>query len=177
MSSWPKLAHFALLLHSATILLIGLMAGFFGTYSANVNFATLEFDGPTYALVQSAFNRNVRHPLFFVCFAGPTFVGFLSLVLSWGARGSSWWRWQAAVVVLYTLGIIFFTREVNLPLNALTESWTPATLPADWQTTRDAWNLANLWRACLSATLFAIALQTLVARLPYENVAVSVKNY
>lgn len=47
------------------------MAGFFATYSANVNLATLELNGPTYAQVQSAFNRNVRHAGFFACFFGP----------------------------------------------------------------------------------------------------------
>ena len=54
-----------------TVLLLGLMAGFFATYSANVNLATLELNGPTYAQVQSAFNRYVRHAGFFACFFGP----------------------------------------------------------------------------------------------------------
>lgn len=165
MSSRFKFSKIALLSHSATILLLGLMAGFFATYSANVNLATLEFDGQTYALAQSAFNRNVRHPLFFVCFFGPTFLGFASLMLSWRRCGQAWWRWLAVVVGLYTLGIVLFTREVNLPLNALTESWTSTALPTNWQETRDAWNLANLWRACLSVALFVIGLQTFVARL------------
>ena len=58
-----------------TVLLLGLMAGFFATYSANVNLATLELNGPTYAQVQSAFNRNVRHAGFFACFFGPPTAG------------------------------------------------------------------------------------------------------
>ena len=65
------------------VLLLGLMAGFFATYSANVNLATLELDGPTYAQVQSAFNRNVRHAGFFVCFFGPVPLGLLSLALAY----------------------------------------------------------------------------------------------
>ncbi len=37
------------------------MAGFFWTYSDNVNLAMLQVDGATYATVQSLFNMNVRH--------------------------------------------------------------------------------------------------------------------
>ena len=124
------------------VLSLGLMAGFFGTYSANVNLATLALDGPTYALVQSAFNRNVRHALFFAVFFGPPLWCALALVTAWQPR-RGWWRLTVLVGAGYALGIVFFTRQVNLPLNHLTESWTPATLPADWTATRDAWNRAN----------------------------------
>jgi hypothetical protein len=53
---------------------------------------------------------------------------------------------------------------VNLPLNRLTESWTATTLPADWADTREAWNLANAWRAGWSALLFALGLAALCWR-------------
>lgn len=148
-----------------TVLLLGLMAGFFATYSANVNFATLELDGPTYAQVQSAFNRNVRHAGFFVCFFGPMPLGLIALASAWTERRAAWWRLLALTVLAYALGIVLFTREVNLPLNHLTESWTPATLPPDWAGVREAWNLANLWRSGLNGALFAASLIALVLRL------------
>lgn len=148
-----------------TVLLLGLMAGFFATYSANVNLATLELDGPTYAQVQSAFNRNVRHAGFFVCFFGPLPLGLLALAAAWTERRNAWWRLLALTVLAYGLGIVLFTREVNLPLNHLTESWTPATLPPDWASVREAWNRANLWRSGLNLALFAASLITLVLRL------------
>lgn len=142
---------------------LGIMAGFFGTYSGNVNLATLELDGPTYALVQSAFNRHVRHALFFAFFFGPPLLCLLALADAWRER-PGWW-WLVALVGLgYALGIVVFTREVNLPLNHRTESWTPATLPADWASKRDAWNLANAWRAGWSALLFALGLVALAWR-------------
>lgn len=150
---------------SLTVLLLGLMAGFFATYSANVNLATLELDGPTYALVQSAFNRNVRHAGFFACFFGPVPLGLIALASGWSHRRAAWWRLLALTVVAYALGIVLFTRQVNLPLNYLTESWTPATLPPDWASVREAWNRANLWRSGLSLTLFAAGLAALVLRL------------
>lgn len=142
---------------------LGIMAGFFGTYSANVNLATRELNGPTYALVQSAFNRHVRHLLFFVFFFGPPLLCALALAAAWRER-SGWWWLLGLVGLGYALGIVVFTREVNLPLNGLTESWTAATLPANWADTRDAWNQANAWRAGWSALLFAGGLLALVWR-------------
>ncbi|GAA6142411.1 DUF1772 domain-containing protein [Hydrogenophaga sp. 5NK40-0174] len=151
--------------HALLILWLGIMAGFFGTYSANINLATLTLDGPTYALIQSEFNRNVRHFVFFIFFFGVLPIGLTALAMGWRDRSTAWWRVTALIVLAYALGIVAFTRAVNLPLNYLTESWTPATLPADWAATRDAWNQANLWRACLNLALFALSLWALISRL------------
>lgn len=148
-----------------TVLLLGLMAGFFSTYSANVNLATLELDGPAYAQMQSAFNRHVRHNGFFACFFGPVPLGLLALASAWTEKQTAWWRLLASITLAYALGIVVFTQQVNLPLNHLTESWTPATLPPDWAAVRDAWNRANLWRSGLTLTLFAASLAALVLRL------------
>lgn len=155
----------SLITQCLTILLLGLMAGFFCTYSANVNFATLELGGPAYAHMQAALNRNVRHAGFFICFFGPIPLGLLALATAWPQRQTNWWRLLAASVTAYALGIVLFTRQVNLPLNFLTESWTPTTIPPDWSQVRDAWNRANAWRSGLSLTLFACGLAALVLRL------------
>jgi uncharacterized membrane protein len=159
------LALHSLLPHTLAVLWLGLMAGFFGTYSANVNLAMLQMDGATYATVQSAFNRNVRHALFFVLFFGPPLWCALTLVTAWRQHRSLWWRMLALVGVAYLRGIVFFTQQVNLPLNYTTEAWNPQDLPADWAQVRDQWNAANLWRALLSLGCFATALGTLVGRL------------
>ena len=161
----PPPALLVLIPHALAVLWLGLMAGFFGTYSANVNLAMLQMDGATYATVQSAFNRNVRHALFFALFFGPPLWCALALATAWREHCALWWRLLAVVGVAYLLGIVFFTQQVNLPLNHLTESWTPATLPADWAGVRDAWNRANLWRSGLSLALFAASLLTLALRL------------
>jgi uncharacterized membrane protein len=139
---------------------LGIMAGFFATYTGNVNLATRELDGSTYALVQSAFNRNVRHAGFFAFFFGPPLLCLLALAHGWRERPGWWWL-TALLGLGYALGIVIFTRQVNLPLNHLTESWTPATLPVDWAATRDAWNRANAWRAGWSTVLFALSLGAL----------------
>ena len=143
---------------------LGLMAGFFWTYSYNVNLAMLQVDGATYATVQSLFNVNVRHAAFFMLFFGGGLFPLLALVINqrhW--RTSAFWLLVAATVI-YVLGIIVFTRQVNLPLNALTEAWNPKQLPADWSQVRDRWNEANMIRAWLACTAFALALAALVVR-------------
>jgi uncharacterized membrane protein len=147
---------------------LGIMAGFFGTYSGNVNLAMLELDGPTYALVQSAMNRHVRHALFFSFFFGPPVFCALALTAAWRQRPGWWWL-LGLVGLGYALGIVLFTRQVNLPLNHLTESWTAATLPPDWADTRAAWNQANAWRAAWSALLFALGLAALAWRAASER--------
>lgn len=160
----PWLARVSIGSQWLSVLTLGLMAGFFATYSVNVNLATQELDGPTYALVQSAFNRHVRHALFFAVFFGPVPLSLLALIAGWAPQ-QRWWRLTTLVLLAYALGIVVFTREVNLPLNHLTESWSAATLPADWHHTRDAWNRANAWRSGLGLGLFVAALLALSWRL------------
>lgn len=168
--AWPQhsggmkpLQPASILVQVLAIFWLGIMAGFFATYSANVSLATQGLDGSLYAVVQSALNRNVRHALFFVFFFAPPALCLLALVLGW--RGRQRWGWfMLAAGLLYLLGIVFFTREVNLPLNAYTESWNPAALPADWSQTRDRWKLANDWRTAASAFAFLGGLVSLALR-------------
>ena len=118
----PTPAPLAVIPHTLAVLWLGLMAGFFGTYSANVNLAMLQMDGATYATVQSAFNRNVRHALFFAMFFGPPLWCALTLATAWRDHRALWWRLLALVGVAYLLGIIAFTHQVNLPLNYMNGS-------------------------------------------------------
>ncbi len=153
-----------LTLHALATLWLGMMAGFFWAYSANVNLAMLQMDGVIYATVQSALNRNVRHWLFFAFFFGPPLWCVLALLAAWPARRQGWWRALALAGALYLIGIVFFTQQINLPLNRITEAWDPLALPADWRQVRDRWNTANLWRTLVSAVAFIVAVLTLALR-------------
>ncbi|MBA3595745.1 MAG: DUF1772 domain-containing protein [Polaromonas sp.] len=154
----------SLFFHVLAVVWLGMMAGFFCAYSFNVNFATLQMDGATYAVVQSMLNRNVRHSLFFVFFFLAPLWCVLAVTLDWQRR--VWCLLLVAAALLYVGGIIFLTREVNLPLNAYTESWNPGALPSDWEHTRGAWNQANMWRSAASATAFVLSVLALVLRAP-----------
>ena len=154
----------SLLLHALAVAALGIMAGFFWTYAINVSPALLTVDGAVYAQVQSAFNRHVRHALFFCFFFGPPVVAALALVAGWRQWRRAWFAGLGVAALLYLLGIVFFTAQVNLPLNHYTESWGPQALPPDWAQTRERWNAANLWRSWASAAAFLLALGALAGR-------------
>ncbi len=145
-------------------LIFGIMAGFFWTYTFNVNLAMLEVDGATYATVQSLFNENVRHLMFFAFFFGGGAFSVLALLGNWRRwKTASFWL-LAAACVIYVLGVIVFTAQVNLPLNAYTESWDPQSLPDDWASVRAQWNSANAVRVVTSGLAFVLGLLSLTIR-------------
>src|SRR5687767_12648246 len=99
---------------------LGLMAGFFWTYTFNVNPALLQVDGPTYATVQSLLNRNVRHVPFFVLFFGGGVVPIVAVLFNYKHRKELAFWLLVAAGLIYIVGVIVLTREVNLPINAYT---------------------------------------------------------
>lgn len=146
------------------ILIFGIMAGFFWTYTFNINLATAQLDGASYARIQSLFNVNVRHAMFFSFFFGSAIMAVLALGLNYRHyRSPSFWL-LASATVLYIFGIILFTKFVNLPLNYYTESWNPELLPSDWEATRQSWNQANAGRVFISALVFILSLAALLLR-------------
>ncbi len=145
-------------------LVFGIMAGFFWTYTFNVNLAMLEVDGPTYATVQSLFNENVRHLMFFSFFFGGGALSALALLGNLRRWKTVTFWLLAAACVIYILGVIVFTAQVNLPLNAYTESWDPQNLPADWASVRAQWNSANAIRVVTSGLAFVLGLLALTLR-------------
>ena len=149
---------------AASIAVFGLMAGFFWTYSFNVNIALLKLDGPTYAVVQSLLNQNVRHIWFFALFFGGGAVSVVALLANHRHRKTGSFKLLAIAAVVYIAGIILFTREVNLPLNAITEAWRPTAMPSDWAAIRDQWNQANALRVGSAVAAFVLSLAALVLR-------------
>lgn len=142
----------------------GVMTGFFWTYSFNVNYAMLQVDGSTYALMQSLFNQNVRHLMFFVFFFGAGVLAIIAVFFNLKLRRSlSFWLLIGAAVI-YILGVIVYTQQVNLPLNYYTESWDVENLPNDWEVTRANWNSANLFRVLTSGVSFILYVMVLLVR-------------
>ncbi len=145
-------------------LITGVMAGFFYTYTFKVNLALLEVDGPTYAMVQSLLNENVRHVAFFVFFFGGGVVPVIAVAVNAAHyEHISFWLIVGAAA-LYIFDIIAFTASVNLPLNAYTEAWDPNALPSDWAQTRTDWNQANSLRVGASGLAFLLYVSAFVVR-------------
>ncbi len=149
---------------AAAAFVFGIMAGFFWTYTFNVNLAMLAVDGATYATVQSLFNQNVRHFIFFLFFFGGALFSLLALIINWRHwRTPAFWMLACAALV-YIGGVIVFTAVVNLPLNEYTESWDPQNLPADWAEVRTQWNRANAVRVGTAGLAFVLTLAALTVR-------------
>ncbi|WLQ16703.1 DUF1772 domain-containing protein [Hahella aquimaris] len=145
-------------------LVFGVMAGFFWTYTFNVNLAMMQVDGETYARMQSLFNQNVRHPMFFAFFFGGGLFSIIALLANLRQRKTlSFWFIMLAAAT-YIGGVIIFTKQVNLPLNYYTESWVPTRLPDDWMETRNSWNDANAIRVATSFLPFLFCISALVMR-------------
>ncbi|WLR42334.1 DUF1772 domain-containing protein [Bacillus carboniphilus] len=146
------------------LFITGIMAGFFYTYTFNVNLAMLQVDGETYATVQSLFNENVRHVMFFIFFFGGGAISVITVIANIRHyKTISFWLMVTAGLI-YMLGIIVFTANVNLPLNYETESWNPQSLPSDWQQIRNDWNQANAFRVIFSTLSFILYIIVLVIR-------------
>ena len=143
---------------------VGIMAGFFWTYSFNVNLALLDVNGEIYATVQSLLNQNVRHFSFFMFFFGSGFFILLACVLNFRrTKEIEFWLLLLAALI-YIFGVIVYTAQVNLPLNYDTESWDPLKLPDYWAQTRDAWNSANALRVATSIVSFLLCICCLSIR-------------
>ncbi|MBI3899669.1 MAG: DUF1772 domain-containing protein [Gammaproteobacteria bacterium] len=146
-------------------IMLGVMAGFFWTYTFSVNPAMREVDGQTYAIVQSLFNRHVRNNgMFLLFFFGGGVAPLVALLINYRhVRTVAFWL-VALAAVIYIAGVIVFTIKVNIPLNYYVESWHPSSVPNDWAATRDAWNRANGVRVVTSLTAFLLSLAALVVR-------------
>jgi len=66
-----------------------------------------------------------------------------------------------AAVLLAISGVV--TRFGNQPINELVMSWTPDTLPANWEAIRDSWRSFHLVRVITSVAALATLSAALVA--------------
>ncbi len=145
-------------------IVFGIMAGFFWTYTFNVNLAMLNVNGETYATVQSLFNQNVRHANFFALYFGGVLLPIIALAINWRHwRTLSFWMIVAAWAI-YLFGVFIYTNNVNLPLNEITEAWDPQNVPAGWESIRDQWNAANAFRTGMAAGSFGLGIVALMIR-------------
>jgi uncharacterized membrane protein len=138
-------------------LLLGLMAGFFFAFAADVAPAMRQLDAQGYIATQQAINHAVRNALFGGVYFGSALLPWLAAAAWWAAgnraRALAW----AGLALVYTAGVFVLTRQVNVPINDAVALWNPLAPPADWAAARDAWNGANLVRSAVAAACFAAA--------------------
>ncbi len=84
----------------------------------------------------------------------------VTLALLWSGRGAAFW-WTAAGFLLMVAALVI-TLAVEVPIDNRIETWTAATLPADWRSIQSRWELWHTIRtfgsiaAVVAATISAV---------------------
>lgn len=142
--------------HAVALMLTGLFAGFFGTYSFSVVRGFAQLDDITYVESFQAINATIRNLEFAVVFFGALPAIVLALIANRsGARSKQLFRGAALVFVVATVVITFVG---NVPLNrdlAEVTSVTPTSAASAREAFESTWNQLNLARTATSALAFA----------------------
>jgi Domain of unknown function (DUF1772) len=92
-------------------------------------------------------------------------VGLLAtLVVAYFVRARRTVLLLTLVCAVCLAGMLVVFAVGNNPLNQQIMGWTAETLPANWQQTRDAWDMAHT----ISTALAAVGLASLIASLLYD---------
>jgi len=148
----------------ATVLTMGLAAGFFSTYQWSVVRGLARVDDATYIRAFQAINDTVRTPWFAVVFFGAALFATATTALGLIARVRPLASWLgAAATAVYVAGVLVITFVGNMPRN---DDLALVTDPAEFAGAREAfesgWNDLNLVRATTATAAFAVALAALV---------------
>ena len=150
----------------ASVVLVGLAAGFFFTYQVSIVPALAEVDDETYVATFQSINDTIRNAPFGIVFFGS--IPVLCAAVALHARGDR--RTRAGVIVALVLyaAVFAITAVGNVPLNEqLGDVVDPdraaaAAARADFES---SWNQLNLIRAVLSGSaLLALAVGVVARR-------------
>jgi uncharacterized membrane protein len=142
------------------LLLFSLVAGvFWGTwFSLSRSIATIT--PATFLEIGRTMIRNLGGPMSVLMPAAVLSAAVLVVLLFRRRKRRSGILATAALILLVTAMVI--TLVVNVPIDRQIQSWTTATLPADWTTTRDRWEfyhgIRTLISLCALSCLFASTL-------------------
>ncbi len=153
------------LLQFVSLLLLGLLAGFFYAYSSSVMWG-LDGAAPTAAIeAMQGINRAVRNPLFAVSFFGAPVAVTVTAAFLWRRDGAGAGL-AAALALAFCLASVGVTAVVNVPMNEALAGVDPATADAAavWGDYTERWTLWN--HARMAAALAAFAVMALLALRP-----------
>lgn len=121
------------------LVLTGLSAGLFATFSYVVMPGLRRVDDGAFVASMRAINVAILNPVFAVVFGGAAVALAAALVTSWDAHARPW---LIAALVLYVVGAFVVTGAVNIPLNDALEagSSAPSQLREAFERRWVAWN-------------------------------------
>ncbi len=133
-----------------SVLLVGLLAGLqWGTGMAQ--YTALSLPGPVWLLrhqAEDALFRNVMPTYMWV-----TLLSLIGAALL--ARGKA--RTLFAVAAVFALLQMVVTIAHEVPINRLVATWSPTSLPPEWDAIRHRWMLGHWIRTVLSFVAFLFA--------------------
>lgn len=143
--------------------LLGLMAGFFFAFAADVVPAMARLDATSYVAVQQHINSAVRNAAFGLTYFGSAVLPFVAAVAAAVAGRRRIAIGWLVVAVVYFGAVFWVTRTVNVPINDELATWNAAAPPPSWRQARDTWNENNALRTGAALVCFAGGLLLLVA--------------
>lgn len=135
------------------VVLTGLSAGLFATFSYAVMPGLRRTDDATFVQAMRAINVAILNPVFAIVFVGAAVALVAAAVVS---RGTDAAPWLVVAAVLYAVGALVVTGVVNVPLNnALAEGDdAAATLRAAFE---GRWVVSNHVRSVLTTAALVCA--------------------
>lgn len=148
-------------LHLLAVLLLGLMCG------SELNVAA--FAHPTFSRqpaqvhipMRSSFAQLFGHVMPF-WMGGSTLLNLL-LLLPFQHMTDPAWRLAAIAFAIQVFAVIY-SLVFPVPINNRIAKWTPASLPADWQTQERRWDTYHWLRTCGLVVAFVLLAISLAVR-------------
>jgi uncharacterized membrane protein len=152
---------------ATTIVLFSLVMGvFWGTWFS-LSRTMGQLSAETFLAVGHQMIRNLGLPMA-ILLPLALLSALVTLALLWpGGRTAAFW-WLAAGLLLMVAALVI-TLAVEVPIDNRIQTWTVATLPADWRSIQSRWELWHTVRTFASiAALAAVAIGAVVTGRPEE---------
>jgi uncharacterized membrane protein len=144
---------------ATTIVLFSLVMGvFWGTWFS-LSRTMDQLSPETFLAVGHQMIRNLGGPMA-VLLPLALLSALVTLALLWPARRAAAFWWLAAGFLLMVAALVI-TLAVEVPIDNQIETWTAATLPADWRSIQSRWELWHTIRTF--ASIAAVAAATISA--------------
>jgi len=153
--------------HVITIVLFALVMGvFWGTWFS-LSRTMSQLSPETFLAVGHEMIQNLGTPMA-ILLPFALLSAVITLVLARQEGHAAAFRWVAAGFLLMVAALVI-TLAVEVPIDNRIETWTAATLPADWRSIRSRWELWHTVRTFASiAALAAVAIGAVVTGRPEE---------
>jgi uncharacterized membrane protein len=153
--------------HVITIVLFALVMGvFWGTWFS-LSRTMSQLSPETFLAVGHEMIQNLGTPMS-ILLPFALLSALITLVLARQEGHAAAFRWVAAGFLLMVAALVI-TLAVEVPIDNRIETWTAATLPADWRSIQSRWELWHTVRTFASiAALAAVAIGAVVTGRPEE---------